>query len=317
MTRIKVAAIQMRAVLGDLRANMGQAESLAVEAFRAGAQWVILPEFFPSAVAFHPKMLDVAQPIEGPAMRLLKGLATEYGGVAGGSFIAYRNGHCYNTFVLAMPDGSVYTHDKDQPTMWENCYYTGGNDDGVIGTGDFRVGVAMCWEFIRSRTARRLKDKVDVVVVGSCWWDLPDQRLPGFSDRVSQKNLEIMKDTPSRFARMLGVPVIHAAHAGEFQAGLPLVPGFRYRSHYLGETCIVDGTGKTLARMSREQGEGYVMAEIDLGAKCSPSEPIPRSFWIPDIPAPIRMAWAYQNLHGQRYYRKVTLPRIRRLFEAP
>jgi len=47
--------------------------------------------------------------------------------IVGGSFIASRSGEHYNTFVLAMPDGSTAFHDKDQPTMWENCYYLGGS----------------------------------------------------------------------------------------------------------------------------------------------------------------------------------------------
>jgi len=307
---MKVAAVQMKAELGNVETNLKSAERLATLAFREGAEWVILPEFFTSAVAFHPKMLDVALPIDGKATQLLKDLAVEHNGVVGGSFISLCGTDSYNTWVLAFPDGSTYFHDKDQPTMWENCYYIGGNDDGVLETSAGRVGVAMCWEFVRTRTARRMLNRVDLVVGGSCWWTLPEKRIPGFPQKIHDRNLEIMIETPGRFARMLGVPVVHAAHAGEFKADMPLMPGFPYKSYYLGETQIVDAAGRILARMKREDGEGFITAEIDLTKK-QPSEPIPNRFWISDLPLPIKLVWHYQNMHGKRYYRKNTKPHLK------
>ena len=41
----------------------------------------------------------------------------------------------YGTYVLAEPDGHVHLHDKDIPTMWEQNYYRGGDDDGVTNCG--------------------------------------------------------------------------------------------------------------------------------------------------------------------------------------
>lgn len=292
---MKVAAIQMKAVFAEANANLVKAEKLAEEAFRSGAQWVILPEFFTSAMGFSPKMIHAVQPLDGPAMHMLQSMAKKYGGFIGGSYIAWQNDDCYNTFVLAGPDGTTYVHDKDLPTMWENCYYRGGSDDGVLATKPFKTGVALCWEFIRSQTARRLFDQVDLVIGGSCWWTLPKKPLPGFPRRLHDVNLSIMKETIPRFARMLGVPVIHAAHAGDLQGGLPLLPGFPYESFFLGETQIVDGTGTILAHMSREDGEGFIAADIDISRKQKPVESIPDRFWIPELPWQLRIIWAYQN----------------------
>ena len=300
---VKAAAVQMTAKLGDVETNLAAAGRLASEAFRDGAELVILPEFFTSAVAYHPSMKNAARPIDGEPARLLKDLAREFDGIVGGSFVARRGKDNYNTFVLALPDGSTYTHDKDMPTMWENCYYRGGSDDGVLETPFGKFGVALCWEFVRSGTARRLAGRVDAVIGGSCWWDLPDRRLPGFSKKIAARNLEIMIDTPGRFARILGVPVVHAAHAGDFTCKLPLVPGFRYESFFLGETQIVDARGNILAQMTKSDGEGFITADIDLSEKCDSPENIPNRFWIPDIPAQIRFVWHYQNLHGKILYR--------------
>ncbi|MBA7524113.1 hypothetical protein ES705_16250 [subsurface metagenome] len=305
---VRVAAIQMKAELGNVKANLKSAKRLASSAFKEGAELVILPEFFTSAVAYHPKMLDVVRPINGEPTQFLNHLAKKYNGIIGGSFIALRGEESYNTFVLTFPDGSLYFHDKDQPTMWENCYYVGGTDDGILETKIGNIGAVLCWEFIRSRTALRLLDRVDIVIGGSCWWSLPEQPLGGTPSELREKSLEMMIKTPAKFAQMLGVHVIHAAHAGDFIGEMPLMPDFQYKSYYVGEAQIVDGSGKILARMKREDDEGFIIADIDLKKKWKPSETIPDRFWIPGMPAELNQAWELLNNHGKSYYREITKP---------
>ncbi len=305
---MKVAAVQMKAKLGDAPANLASAKRLVTEAFKSGAEWVILPEFFPTAVAFHPSLIHADLPADGEPFRLLLDLAVQNRGVVGGSFIARSGNDAVNRFVLAFPDGTFRTHDKDIPTMWENCYYVGGHDDGVLDTPKGPVGAALCWEFVRTATAKRLLNRVGFVVGGSCWWTLPETRLPGFPQSLKDEVLTLMRDTPGRMARILGVPVIHAAHAGEFSGRMPLIPGFPFRSHLLGETQICDEDGQILARMSYEDGEGFITAHIEPQTNPRVREGIPAGFWIPRIPWRIRMVWTYQNLHGRWYYRLKTRP---------
>jgi predicted amidohydrolase len=305
---MKVAAIQMRAKMGNIKVNLKSAEELARSAFRDGAELVILPEFFTSAVCFHPKMLDVVRPINGKPTQLLIKLAKEFKGIIGGSFIALRGDESYNTFVLAFPDESLYFHDKDQPTMWENCYYIGGTDDGILETEIGNIGAVLCWEFVRSRTAKRLLNKIDFVVGGSCWWSLPEQPLIGTPSELRNQTLEMMIKTPIKFARMLGVHIIHAAHAGDFIGEMPLMPDFQYKSYYVGETQIVNGAGKILERMKREEGNGFISADIDVKQKWEPTEKVTDRFWIPDMPEELNQAWEMLNKHGEAYYQETTKP---------
>src|SRR5260370_24556324 len=102
-------------------------------------------------MAFHPKMLDAARQPEGEPMVMLRDLARQHQGVVGGSFIAMRGESAYNTFALAFPDGSVFFHDKEQPTMSENCYYTGGDHGGVLDTRAVGVGEWLCWVVLMDR----------------------------------------------------------------------------------------------------------------------------------------------------------------------
>jgi N-carbamoylputrescine amidase len=299
---IKVAAIQMCARFGDVAENLRKAERLLEDALEKGSKWAILPEFFTSAVGFYPGILKVALPLDGPALSMMQTMASRYNAVVGGSFICRRENDNYNTFLLVFPDGAYVAHDKDIPTMWENCYYRGGHDDGILDTPVGKVGATLCWEYVRTQTARRLVGKVEMVVGGTCWWDIP--RGQGLPTSLSDRNRQILRETPSRFAKMVGAPVVHASHAGTFAGNSPWLPLVPYQSVYLGETQIVDGSGNILARLAHEDGEGVITADITPG-RVAPSEKIPDRFWIPDLPWMFRFVWTYQNFHGRRYYRKM------------
>ena len=307
-TAIRVAAIQMQADFAEVDLNLARAERLVREAFEKGAEWVILPEFFTTAIGVHSRMLGAARPLDGRPMQLLIGLAKQYNGIVGGSFIAIREGHAYNTFVLAFPDGSIFFHDKDYPTFWETFYYIGGEDDGVMVTPAGAVGSALCWEFIRTGTAERMRGRVNIVVGGSCWWTVPDDTMSSDSNASSQAGLELLQETPVRFARMLGVPVVHASHAGSFRGFSTPDQKECYDSHYQGETVIINGHGQILARMAYEDGEGIVYADVILGEVAGPHEPIPDRFWIPELTERTATRWKEALVLGRRYYNEVTIP---------
>ena len=311
MGNIRVAAIQMRAKLGAVADNLSCAESLVREGFRRGAEWAILPEFFTSANAFAPSMLSAWLPLEGAALELMRKLARAHDAVVGGSFLAKSGKDCFNSFLLVFPDGRYYRHDKDQPTLWENCYYIGGSDDGVVATPAGPVGVAMCWELIRSRTARRLVGKVDLVVSGSCWWDLRQPVPPEQADDQARL-LNLLRQAPSDLAKRLGVPVVHASQAGEFEGLTPGNETVPYVSRYLGETQIADGHGNVLARLAYEDGEGVVVADIVLGRVEGDLAPIPESFWTAELPPNTLKTWDDRNRFGQDYYVTTFRPLLNR-----
>jgi predicted amidohydrolase len=311
MSPIKVAAVQMRAEVGAVARNLASAEALAGEAFRSGAQWVILPEFFPSAVAFTTAMLSAWQPLEGPSLQLMRRLARKHDGVVGGSFIAKSGHDCFNSFLLVFPNGQYFRHDKDLPTMWENSYYIGGSDDGILGTPTGSVGVALCWELIRSQTARRLLGRVDLVVGGSCWWDLRFPVSPEYAEDQARLR-DLLRNAPANLARMLGVPVVHASHAGEFEGLTPGNESVPYVSRYLGESQITNGNGQVLARMTYEDGEGVITADVTPGRVAETSAPIPDNFWIGELPLVATKAWEYLNPLGRQYYATTVRPILER-----
>src|SRR5918996_5850220 len=190
----------MEAAVGDLDANLEMAERLAGDAVRAGAEWIVLPEFFTTGIGFVPELAEAALPPDGAATELLLDLARRHRVVIGGSFLCHDpDGHVRNAFLLATPEGLAGRHDKDLPTMWENSFYVGGDDDGVLEAGGKSVGVALCWELMRTQTVARLRGLVDLVLAGSGWWSQME-RPRGLFRRAEASNEALARRAAESFA---------------------------------------------------------------------------------------------------------------------
>ena len=307
---MKIAAVQFNAVLADVPGNLRQSEKYICEASAAGAELVLLPEFFSSAIGFAERMLDV--PTQNAAVRdTLKQWAVAYQVIIGGSYIAFDGKDARNRFDLVFPSGEIFTHCKDIPTQWENCYYTNGDENNILHTPIGEIGVALCWEMIRYDTVKRLASKADLILAGSCWWDLSKAAPPG-SEPERRYNQSLALETPVTFVRLLGIPLIHANHCGEVTAlDFPKADKVKTRQ-LVGAAQIIDGDGQILARRTFDEGGGVVMADVPyrtIHPKAVAA--LPKRYWIPDLPASYLRAWETFNSLGQEYYRTVALPYYR------
>ena len=337
------AAVQMGSIVGDMDANLEEAENWIRYAIRRGARWVVLPEFFLSGMSYRPeKMLDAVQPLDGEATQTLKRLATEGSAYVGGTFLAEAGDDVFNTFVLATPDGQVFTHDKDFPSGFvENSFYAGGEDsefvkelkhNGIetlgqevstrkknIKSGVFpvssslAVGVAICWEQLRYRTASRMRGKVDVVMASSTWGALdPDVGVAGVEKndliRWGAESRRMLLQAPRRLARLVGAPVIHANVVGsgwskDGRKGKPPMFG-----RGLGSSQIVDSHGKVLAIRPASDGEGLVLANVKI-RRATPTEQIPSdAAWIPECSESLVDSWRREGASGRNYYLSTARP---------
>jgi hypothetical protein len=241
----------------------------------------------------------------------LRHLAREYDCLVGGGFIAVRGSETRGTYALCEPDGAIHLHDKDQPSFWENNYYRAGHDDGVAPTSLGPIGLANGFEWGRTRTARRLVGRVRLLAGGMHFPSFPTWALTRrwFITRDEQFLGQYCRETPTRMARMLGVPAVHPSHVGPFTMETPLVPGLPWPSRMMGETTICDADGVVLARLGYGDGEGFIAADVDL-AEPAPRDPIPEIFWNAPFPISVHLVWYAGNIHGVAKYRAMQALRL-------
>ena len=308
MTRI--AVVQPALALGDVDGNLGRIEDLIRDAQREhSADVVVVPEALTTPNVYARVLRQTPCPVDGRPLQMLSQLARELDCVVAGGFVAVRGPHAYGTFVLAEPDGSLHLHDKDIPTAWEQNFYTGGDDRGVIESAALSctVGLMSGWEWARYGTARRVRaDNAHVVLGGMCWPSMP-LNWPGplqlWAAREHQLWREQARALPGQVARLTGAPVAHASHVGPVTGETPLGPGIPWQTQMIGESQVCDRDGKVLARLALEDGEGHASADVDLRPAPTPLDPIRERYWIPDFTLTTHAAWHAMNAHGALSYK--------------
>lgn len=303
---IRVAAIQPHLELGAVEANLARVEELVRDAHRVhDPQVIVLPEAMSSPNVFAPELRGVARPVDGAPFQLLTGLARELGVVLSGGFLAHRGDDVYGTYVLAEPDGAAHLHDKDIPTAWEHHYYRGGDDQGRTHAGTLGLDIGMCsgWEWMRFRTSERLRG-VDLVLGGMCWPSFPNNWGGPLRPWARREHLiwrQGARELPRQVARLVGAPVVHASHVGPIESRTPMAPFAPWRTEMLGETQICAADGTILARLTLEDGEGHIAAEVTPGS-VAPLDPIEKRFWIPLVTPSTHAAWYVMNAYGRADY---------------
>jgi len=293
--KIIVAAVQLNAELGNIRLNFSKAIGLIRRAAESRAKIIVLPEFFTSAIAFNPVMEEVAQRNkELNIPQRLSELSSRYGCIVASSYLNIISEDVYNTMLLQFPNGDQLIHNKDIPTQFENRYYTGGDHN----RNKNGIGVALCWEMLRSETVRQMPSDLKIVAAGSCWWDVPN----GSTDiDLKSYNHELNYKTPSRFAALLGAPVIHASHVG-------MITGFRNSTsntivsrQLLGKTQIVNQAGEIQKQLEISDGDEILLDEVEI-SQIRKGRKIPPGFWTVELPLQYLEAWDRENRSGQEYY---------------
>jgi predicted amidohydrolase len=302
---MKVASIQMNAVFADVRANLKKAADLIQEVAKTDTELVLFPEFFPSAIGFSEKMLDVANE-SSQVHSFLETNAKKYNLIIGGSYLCLKNKSAFNQFELVFPNGNTYLHCKDIPTQFEGCYYTNGDTEHILDTPIGKIGIALCWEMMRYDTIKRIGGQAGLLLCGSCWWDLPEDS-PAEREPLRQYNQALALHIPVRFAKLAGIPMVHASHCGKVTA-YHFPAGDKTQTRQLvGAAQVIGSDGTVMARRSFAQGEGIVYADIPIKPQNSHVERrYPDEYWIEQLPEAYLDAWDILNPLAKSYYETTT-----------
>lgn len=302
---MKIAAVNFEAAFADRNENLNRLAEFVPQAAEQGVELIVFPEFCTSSMGFSSSMLEAAA-YGNSVQAYLKQLSARYRIIIGGSYLWYDGTDAYNLFELVFPDGAVFSHKKDIPTIAENCYYTRGDKEHILHTPIGDIGVALCWEMVRYDTLKRLSGKVDFVLAGMCWADLPDWEG---GEQLKQYNRDFARRAPVRFAEYLGAPVIHANHCGTITAYDFPDDQKLNTLQMVGATQIIDESGNILSERAYNEGAGMAICDLQRNMGKRPQARIdPAKYWLEDLPDPYVYAWEHHNKAGEAYYRSVAKP---------
>src|SRR6478736_7434623 len=118
---LRVATVQFESLPGDKEANFRKIESFVAQAAAQGVRLVVCPECCITGYWFIrnltvEQLAALAEPIpDGPSTRRLRDLAREHGVTVGAGLVeAGADGKFHNSYVVALPNGTVHCHRKLQ-----------------------------------------------------------------------------------------------------------------------------------------------------------------------------------------------------------
>src|SRR5438045_1390620 len=150
--KLRVASVQMEHRDGDREANFAKLERFVAQAAAQGAQLVVFPECCVCGYWFIRNLpLDeltaLAEPIPtGPSTQRLLALARDHRISIGAGWIeSTANGAFHNTYVVALPDGTLHRHRKLQ--SFEHPAIRSGDSYTVFDLPQgFRAGILICYD---------------------------------------------------------------------------------------------------------------------------------------------------------------------------
>ena len=150
--KLRVASVQFECQPGDKEANFRTLESFTASAAADGVRLIVFPECCITGYLFIrnlsvAQLAALAEPIPaGASTQRLIALARRHRITIGAGLVeAGRDGVFHNSYVVALPDGTVHRHRKLH--AFEHDAVHSGNDITVFDLPDgFRVGVLICYD---------------------------------------------------------------------------------------------------------------------------------------------------------------------------
>src|SRR5882762_9515761 len=150
--RLRVASVQMEHTDGDKQANFAKIEQFAAQAAAQNAQLAVFPECCVTGYWFirnlsTEQLAALAEPVpDGPSTRRLCELARRHSLTIGAGWVeSAADGVFHNTYVVALPDGTIHSHRKLQ--SFEHSAIRSGNQYTVFDLpGGFRAGILICYD---------------------------------------------------------------------------------------------------------------------------------------------------------------------------
>ena len=312
---LSIAAIQMFAQPSPLLERLERAGILVEQAANSGAKLVVLPELFNTGYSYSASNHHLVETIDGTTASWMAENASRLGIHLAGTLMLLDKEDAFNSLLLFAPDGRHWRYDKVYPWGWERGSYRDSiqQPKTTIASTDLGdIGLLICWDSSHLNLWQMYAGRVDLLLISSCSPNIGES-IYHFrtGDRLAFEDMgrsaEITKGSVAQVfgplinkqVAWLGVPAVNATTCGQLETDIPqgrlTLLGFALSAprllkylpvaNELSMSCelipeckILDASGKVLARLSNQDGEAYIQAEVHLATyKPSPQTRQPDS----------------------------------------
>lgn len=165
---MKIAALQMQAIAGDVEANLARIEKGTADAASKGAKVIVAPELAVTGYGAGDAFATLAEAADGPQCNRLAALATRHGVAVVAGFAERDGATVYNSALFVTPDGNRTVYRKSHLYGdYERRHFTPGPPAAVtVQFEDIRFGLLICYDVEFPENVRRLaRELVDTVLV--------------------------------------------------------------------------------------------------------------------------------------------------------
>lgn len=190
MTKLLVAAVQLKNRPGNKEESYAAAEYYCARAAQEGAQLVVLPELSCCGYIPNQDIWKYAEGRDGPSVRWAADLARKLGIFFGAGFAEFDGTDYYNSYAIANPQGGIEgIIRKSRPETYCFRPHDGAN---TLAAAWGHLGVGICADNHFLSFLKKVKEEGPDVMLMPHAWPMP-HRVGG---AVSQADIALARNTP-------------------------------------------------------------------------------------------------------------------------
>ena len=188
MHPLKISIVQTDIAWENKQENLRMLRE-KLHALRGTTEIVVLPEMF--STGFTMKSRELAEPVSGITVRILKELAADFQLALCGSFICSERSNYYNRAFFITPEGEEFYYDKRHLFRMGNEaeYFSSGNNKLIISYRGWNICLLVCYDLRFPVWSRNVNNEYDLLIyVASC----PQARRLAWDTLLCARALENM-----------------------------------------------------------------------------------------------------------------------------
>ncbi len=243
MEKVKISAVQMHSIIGDVEANIEQVQNLINRDIEQNVDIIVLPEVW--TVGWEPEKFQKSAKYTDTALEFLSNTAKKYNSwIIGGSMIIRKGNEFYNTCPVLDRNGNlVCTYEKNHLFSYYGCaegsFIKKGTNPVMVNIEGVNVGLTICYDIRFPEIYRAYRIAGADIFVNCAAWGL-NKPIPW----------ECMTRSRAVENQTYMIALTQSGH----------ISGDSYN---IGHSRIIDYKGESLSEI-KDQKEGAMSAVLDI-----------------------------------------------------